>query len=107
MRRPEDPTRDPASEARDDHEAPSYYKPYRKDSRQWLYRTPLGEVEAGIDHEQAWSIARDANMRDLADCRNPQLKSLAVNQLREALGVWPNPPISGGIPPASSGCSKP
>lgn len=90
MRRPEDPTRDPASESRDDGEVPSYYNPYRKSTRQWFYRTPLGEVEAGDNEIQAWAQARAAKQRDLADCRNPQLKSLAVNQLREALGVWPN-----------------
>jgi len=90
MRRSEDPTRDPASEARDDHEVPSYYKPYRKDSRQWFYRTPLGEVEAWYNHPDAWVAARRAHARDLADCRNPSLKIPAVNQLREALGVWPN-----------------
>ena len=87
---PQDPTRDPASEARDDHEVPSYYKPYRKSTRQWLYRTPLGEVEAGDNEEQAWAVARSAYQRDIDDCLNPQLKSLAVNQIRAALNVYPN-----------------
>lgn len=85
-----DPSRDYASEARDDHEVSSYYKPYRKSTRQWLFRTPLGEVEAGDNEEQAWAQARAAYKRDLADCRNPSLKSLTVNQLREALGGWTN-----------------
>lgn len=106
MRRHEDPTRDPASEARDDHEVPSYYKPYRKSTRQWFYRTPEAEVEAGDNEEQAWAQARSAYKRDVADCLNPSLKSLAVNQIRQAIGVWPNAPISGGTS-ASSPCSKP
>lgn len=95
-----DPSRDYASEARDDYEAPiepfvqPLYTPYRHGSHCWAFNAAFGDRAQGFNSSEEAQIAADKQKADdEAECLDPE-KTDPTNHmitwtLRKALNIYP------------------
>ena len=94
-----DPSRDYASEARDDYEAPKVpfvqrlYTPYRVGSHCWAFDAALGRTSGFDDRASAQNAADKQKSDDEAECLDPEktdpTKHMITWTLRKALGIYP------------------